>query len=168
MITRDIRCQQNHASRVLLVWTTGSTHATELLVYALFYWNCRKSHRVFECVPVARFIQVRFQCRPLPSQERTLRNRRFKRNHKTYMYVYTSTSTLYKLALRPDARQKCTLLVNFPLEKRTRIKSWQTLFRILLKSSFQGNLNERIKCIELYIGTCISVSRIIPRSFRSI
>lgn len=40
-----------------------------------------ENHRVFECVLVTRFIQVRFQCRPLPSQERILRNRRFKRNH---------------------------------------------------------------------------------------
>ena len=46
-----------------------------------------ENRRVFECVPITHFIQARFQCRPLPSQERILHNRALKGTTKD-IYAY--------------------------------------------------------------------------------
>lgn len=79
--------------------TDGRIRARDWITrgYALFYWNCRWNRHVFEYVPVTQFIQVWFQCRPLPSQERTLRNRRFKRNHKRCVYMRADSIALNRI-----------------------------------------------------------------------
>lgn len=104
-----------------------------------------ENRRVFECVPVTRFIQTRFQCRPLPSQERILRNRRFKRGTTKGMCVRADNIASSWIYVKIYAcRNGLALKVTSSEINPTELDEVQYIKQIVTLLSFLRNFNQSI------------------------